>query len=398
MINGEWGTSSKPYELVEPETGFCDDITVEVWIGNVEDLYGYEFKLTWDTTFFALKSWVVAPVWPSQYVVKPDATYTGTSPYHQVVVAMAPSTGVSGNILLATLTFHIVNDVCWLQGNLTKVFKLKDYKASDSCSQEIELCTPKHGYVKLVPVQPRVYLDPAKEVNWVVGDKYTLTVWAENVVKLKDVEIYVTWSSRYDTDWGIYSPILYTTDKDVVVNGDVFPKAKRIVDILTVTSSKCGNYSTPQDGEVYLKIVMADTYPLINGTFWIMKITFTKCDPWYCGRQPGYTRTGEHGWICENATTNIDITGKFSVKCPDDADMLFGTDVIVEPAMFTFMPIPGDLDGSGHVDIADLIIIAGKYGSTKAFDLLEYDLTGDGRIDIFDIVVVAKNICRTSPF
>jgi hypothetical protein len=398
LINGEWAPLSNRYEFIEPEDNFCDDVTVEVFLYNVTDLYGYEFSLTWSTTYFELKNWVVESVWPSQFVVKPTATYAGSCPYEQVVAAMAPSTGVTGDIKLATLTFHIINDVCWLQGNITGAFVVTG-KASDSCSVPIQLCDSINGNWKFVPVKPKIYMDPADEINWIVGDKYTLTIWAENVVKLKDVEFLIKWHGRYDASWGIWSPILKTTDKDIVINEDVFPAANRSAFQLTVNSPACGNYTSDPVGSVYLKIVMDCTYPLINGTFWIMKMTFTKCDPWFCGRQPGYTRTGEHGWICENASTPIYFDwGCFSVKCPGDACMWFYDTVTVENAKFTFLPIPGDLDGNGHVDIADLTIIAGKYGSANAFDLAEYNLDGADGIDIFDVVIVAKNFCRTSPF
>jgi hypothetical protein len=67
-------------------------------------------------------------------------------------------------------------------------------------------------------------------------------------------------------------------------------------------------------------------------------------------------------------------------------------------AMYIFMPVPGDLDGNGHVDIVDLSLIAGFYGTKKEPYYTYYDLNGDCTIDIFDIVIVAKNFCRTSPF
>ncbi|MDI6847917.1 MAG: dockerin type I domain-containing protein, partial [Candidatus Bathyarchaeia archaeon] len=192
----------------------------------------------------------------------------------------------------------------------------------------------------------------------------------------------------------VYTVLLYTKKTDIIINEDVFPTDKRTSWSLVVDSPSCTKtYDSNPNGTVDLYIEMDCEFPLINGTFWIMKITFTKCDPWFCGRQPNYTRI-DHEWRLETGETDIWFhDGYFSVYCPDYTYMLFGTHVDIVGAHYTFKPIPGDLDGSGHVDIVDLCIIAGYYGKGNSY----YDLNRDGIIDVFDIVVVAKNFCRTKP-
>jgi hypothetical protein len=64
--------------------------------------------------------------------------------------------------------------------------------------------------------------------------------------------------------------------------------------------------------------------------------------------------------------------------------------------LFTFMPIPGDLNRDGVVDITDLIIVSQYYGNAKA-GWQYYDFNGDGYVDVFDVVVVSKNFGRTTP-
>jgi hypothetical protein len=55
---------------------------------------------------------------------------------------------------------------------------------------------------------------------------------------------------------------------------------------------------------------------------------------------------------------------------------------------YTFLPIKGDLNNDGLVDISDLSAVAGKYDSYDA----TYNLVGtDTYVDIFDLVVVASN-------
>ncbi|KYK27217.1 hypothetical protein AYK26_04100 [Euryarchaeota archaeon SM23-78] len=53
------------------------------------------------------------------------------------------------------------------------------------------------------------------------------------------------------------------------------------------------------------------------------------------------------------------------------------------------IPIPGDLNNDGVVDISDLIIIATNFGLTSGFDL-RADTNSNNEIDIFDIVFVAS--------
>lgn len=409
-INGEITAGVDPYiyNFTEPNDNYCDNVTVEVWIFNVTDFYGYEFEIWWDQTYFELIDWAVEATWPSQFQVLPAADYDGSEPYEQVVTAMAPSTGVTGDFKLATLTFHIINDVCYLQApGITGLFQLWNVKASDSCSKPIKLCNPLDGYWRFKPKKPKVYIDPPEEVNSKVGDMFTVTVWVENVVKLHDIHFELYWHGyQFQDEPGVWTALLCTTEDDVVINDEVFPELNFTISY-TVNSPDCDTrYGADPIGSVILDIVRIPPYPLLNGTFWVMKITFEKCDPWYCGAQPEYTRKGDHDWDCENATTPIEIHGWFSVYCPDYAYMYLWQTVSVKNGKFVFDPIPGDLDGSGHVDITDILIIAGYYG----YELIEpwpglppkyitfyYDLDNDKDIDIFDIVIVAKNFCRTAP-
>jgi hypothetical protein len=308
IINDVLTSSKVRYNFTEPFDNFCDDVTVEVWVFNVTDLYAYEFELYWDATYFSLKEWKVEKIFADQFVVLPvpeaGGPWTKPQPYKQVVSAVNPATGVSGDFKVATLVFHIVNDVCWCQGPVEGKFDLTKTKMSDSCSQPIDQCGPYDGYWTFWPVQPKVYLKPEEEINWIVGDKFTVEVWVENITKMKDIFLDIRWDwrlhSRYlkNGTWdGAWIQMLNTSKADITINNEVFPKAKRTTDELKVN---IGNWDGSKVyDQIILKIVMDCKFPLINGTkFKVMDIVFTKLDPWYCGRQPEYTptRTKLHSW------------------------------------------------------------------------------------------------------
>lgn len=446
LINNNWTDSTHPYVFQEPADGYCDNFNVTVWIFNVTDLYGYEFSLYWDTTYLSLVSFKVEQLWPAgqQFQVRPDLLYAKTSPYVQVVGANWPAVGLNGTFMLATLIFHIDNDVCW-PNDYTPNQWFQFYpipKASDSCSTSIRLCAPIDGYWKFKPVQPEVYITPVDKVNSKLPDQYTATVWIKDIVKMKDFHLNITWDPYthpapdpcgYNT---YYTVLLTTTVTDVVINAEVFPVANRTISNIAVVSPACGWYS-PQGpvprGSVRVDVEMQTGFPQINATnpsksIWLFNVTFTKCDPWYCGAQPKYTAKTNHDWGVENASTpikfehfswNTDLgyQGYVSMCC---GNLFVGTTPEIKhtDAKYTFAPIPGDLDASGHTDASDLLIEAayyglpgyGKAGSCDSANIPYpglpmgfpgyYDLNRDGYIDIFDLVIVAKNICRrsTSPY
>jgi hypothetical protein len=347
-------------------------------------------------------------------VIKPAASYTGAYPYLQVVTALHPAVGVSGPAFkLATLTFHIDEDVCWNQVMVDGWFQIIDYKASNSCGQPLEpqMCAPVNAYWQFFAAQPHVDMEPALpdgEVNWKVGDKWTLTLTVENITKVSDVHLWVDWIGYHHTlGEDFYTVLLCTTKADVSINDALFPLAKMVAaPTITVDSPLCNKRygsAAEVDGYVGIEFAMKANY-LVNVTDnaheWIAKITFTKCDPWFCGAQPLYTPKDDHDWLLENASTPIwyDGASYFSVQCPGLDYQHFYSAVLVDNTKYTFAPVPGDLTGDGKVDIDDLTIEIGYYGlDWSTWTGYYYDLNKSHLIDIYDIVIVAKNMGREAP-
>jgi hypothetical protein len=135
----------------------------------------------------------------------------------------------------------------------------------------------------------------------------------------------------------------------------------------------------------------------MNGTGRIMSITFKAADDWM-HTYPDYTfNATDHTWKVEKCSNLITKTGQISTCCPQGYDLIYLNDAVQitnTPMNFTFAPIPGDLDFSGHVDLVDLAMIASKFGTNYP----PYDFNNSGGlVDIFDVVVVAKYYCRVVP-
>ena len=324
-IEGEWCYDwAHAVEFHEPEDNFCDTFTVQVLALNVTDLYGFEYKLHWSSTYFALEEIAIEQVWADQLIVlnQTDSTW-----HKLVMVAKAPSPGVNdpnGGILLCTYTFHIVNDVCWPQGMVEGAFWIDEMEMSDSCTQDLDPCDPINAYWKFFPAEPEVYIqlsedpDDTHGINCVVGEEITYQVWVHNITKMKSFHFKITWMGNHIVNCRENLWLQILNLEEVVINEDVFPEANR-TDSINIHNANKTSW-------VVVDIVMDCTYPLINGTFKAVDLIFKKMDPWWCGRQPEYDINLEtHEMRPDNATTKLDFAyGWIDVMCPELAYIYFG--------------------------------------------------------------------------
>ena len=447
--------------LKEPTYGFCSEFTVEVWALGVEDMYAYEFTLNWDDTehIHLVNYEPNTDYWADAFVVLPDTDYMITwivldndlTYYTQVAAAIAPSTGFTGDALLATLTFHIFNDVCWRDDyypSLVINFELDEMKMSDSCSTDITICNNLDNKVNFKPVQPKVFIEPNYESNCELPGKFTKTVWVANITKMHDMCFDLYWNYLgYIGGWKevkVDDDLIGATKRAILIErgyvlkghwwyAPVWPQIK-VEDFTILIEEPIFDYTFTFDdsvetatidgyGMIHFCFELKETATLMNGTFPIIEILFEKQDPWFCGRQPDYYFEQPHEWFTKACYSDFWFeNGYISVMCPEEANIWFGinegdTTGVINHAlywdydqgiymdftsnMYIFRGVPGDLNLDGIVDITDILIIASFYGAAAPWDFWDdypamyFDLNEDGLVDIFDIVIVTKNFGRT---
>jgi hypothetical protein len=455
-INGKSsyiGTYLNGITLKEPGLS-GSTFTVEVWIENVADMYAYEFNLTWSDSSAIGGPYIVlvdysyntSEYWAAAIVVKPDADFAlhnlgnpATLWYQQVASAMAPSAGFTGSAKLVTLTFKILNDPVWVdnQYKIEICFNFDYMKVSDSCSTSKDICTPLGGLLRLLAVQPSIYMVPNHEENSALPGKFTKTVWVANVTRMHSLCFGLVWNTgEYVGAWNPLDPYYdYAWPQVKVEKIEILvtePLAWSDIEWGPKTDVVVGGGKVHVDWWLWVGFELKDPpyANLLNGTFPVVRITFEKQDPWYCGRQPYYYFDQPHEVFTKPCITDFWFDeGAIDVLCCTKQDISFGTDMSPnggdtrDPGdysmvgwavyfdylqgkctvdfvcnIYTFTAIPGDLNLDGKVDITDVMMEASYYGlPLGTYPNMYYDLNGDGFIDIYDIVIVAKNFGRTSP-
>lgn len=67
--------------------------------------------------------------------------------------------------------------------------------------------------------------------------------------------------------------------------------------------------------------------------------------------------------------------------------LLFAMTIVMAMNVTRVRAITGDLNGDGVVDILDVAIAAGLFGTNNPVG----DVNGDGLVDVFDLVIIATN-------
>ncbi len=167
-----------PESVINSSLTACRNFTINVDI-EVVDLRSFEFRLGFNGTLLEATEVAVNPSWPSP-------TVNTTPGMVHVLSGDAPSP-VTGNITLATITFHVL-----AEGE--SVLDLYDVSLTDKEGNPIDLEEPEDGYFnnKLIT---RLFVHPAEIFDPTItpGSEFNIDIKIENVIDLYGYELNLTY-------------------------------------------------------------------------------------------------------------------------------------------------------------------------------------------------------------
>jgi hypothetical protein len=347
------------------------DFNVSINIINVTDLYGFEFNVTWDNSLLNLVGVEYTPelnqMWGSTSNWTKIQNMTQNGWYDLVALALFPTKGYNGTATLAKLTFRVVYLPCYIAPDYQLQTRLhfSTIKLSNSNAQAIPAFVYDGQYVihaepPLLKILPTTItcskLNQSTTIQIVIMDalnvagidfqiRYNTTLLKINTIQWLDLSGFLP---------GPYINKAYTVDE---VNGLI-----RFIVFENLTAGA----------------------PLGSGDRLLVNVTFTAIKAMIWKNAAGWTNYMEDSV----AFTDWNIT----VSCPDIYS-LTGNLVNTVGAVYRYVPIKGDVDSNGNVNILDLAAVSTLYNikSTDTGYDINCDLNNDGIIDLFDLVTIGSN-------
>jgi hypothetical protein len=356
-----------PKLYVDPETkevwtpAECTEFNVTIVIEGVTDLYGFESKLTWNSSLINLVriNVKVNQIWTDYFIAHNETWHDpdGTDWYWLAASATAPTTkGFDGTAILVELTFHIKYDPCYPDACSTPIHFV-DIKLSDSNADPIPIWVQDGSY-QIRSSKPKLEIRPASTTINKYQD-FPVEIWLHNATKVYSY----TFEVCYDTT------ILDVAN--VVIHQGFLP-GPYLIKSLQINEI---------EGSVYVELQEADNAPPANGDGLLATITFRVTEVAIWKKDQNNTL---HSLI-EFESWKLDV------KCPEPR-ILEGDLVGIENAEYWFIPVPGDVNSDGVVNVVDLRMVAMKWGSADPEILKLVDLNCDSNVDIYDLVLVAKQL------
>jgi len=336
--------------------------TIDVKVLNVEELYGFEFKLYWNTTLLDLIDAKITPPsdWGANYFIGMNQIIEDLGSYWLAVAATDPAPSFYGGTALAKLTFKTTYDPIF-PNDVTSILNLTDTELSDPEANPIPHDVY-DGEYWCYATKPKLKAEPQTYTAIVLGEEFTVEITIADVVNLYSFEFQL-----------IYNTTLL--DATAIAMGSFLKSPYRVVkqNIDDVT------------GVIWLSVESQMPAPSANGSGILTTITFKvswESGIWYKGYVP---------LQCDLHLNNTILKTDQSVIIPHDT-----ADPLIH---YVYMPIPGDLNSDRIVNIFDLRIVARAFGSSPSASKWDprADLNRDDEINIYDLVLVAKNYGRTTP-
>ena len=322
------------------------DVTVN--IANIHDLFGYEFKILWNTTFLDIVDIKVSPpeTWSTNYFVAKNHVDHVNGTYWHVITAVPPSEGFSGNASLVTLKFKIIHIPLYPEIIRSEI-RLIDTKLSDSDVNIIP-----HHIINAVfiyePIKPQILLQPSTLKVNATDSNFQLQLILNNTVCL----------------YGMYIKLVFNYSLLRIVDLKYHKFLQEPYRFQSVGFNQ-------ENGEIWIEIESKPPAKPVNGSGLILDIIFV-------------FRT------LPSSSVNSTVSFQESLLLTPMGETLKHESL---NATILFYPIFGDLNSDGEVNVHDLYLIAMCYGCRRGDSHWneKADLNSDGVIDIFDMVFLAKH-------
>ena len=177
-----------PPNIVDPTLTPPKTFKANVTVANITDLFGFEFKLGYDTTILDLVKVVIHPFLKSPTFMPSNQTNEDEGWYWLGVSSLAPPPGVDGSGPLVTLTFEVT-------GIGSCALNLYDFEFVDSNANVIPLSVEDGYFNNLLPV--KLYVHPPKIINpdLVPCENFTININVLDVTNLYSWEFKLYYDS-----------------------------------------------------------------------------------------------------------------------------------------------------------------------------------------------------------
>lgn len=396
----------------------CDSFTVDIIIANITEpkMAGFQFNLTYCLSLhFDLINL-------TDYEIKLDGIFGECNYFYEVkqgpgwffltATAEDPDCTFSGTGVLATLTFHIVYDMCYIDPYEWKCdLDLTDTKVCD-WGDEVE--NPDYfaigvfdGKFILSASKPKLHLQGRQWqtdhiINITGSDakyctNFTVDVWLLNATKIYDYWFFLTWNSTlmnlidYDISRcfleGPYEVIYIEEGHSNGTDLETMPCFLGPAECGEwVYDCECGGWRLllPNCTDwLYVYVEAKCWTPPASGDGVLMTLTFHLED----FVEQGFVWK-KHQDVHVNTWLNFTCTKwGLSYKCCHGPGDIPACCIDINNVKVNVYPVPGDVTGDGKVNGKDLKDIADNFGSSA-----NYDLNDDGKVDLLDLVEAAKRI------
>jgi hypothetical protein len=353
LTSGVQASGGDVFLKVEPDEVVYDGIaygkvfTVNLNVGNVTNLFGYAFNVTWDHTLLECTVAVATPPasWNSHYIVAVNQIASGQCLLAVVALNGNGATPFTGNATLALLTFKVIYDP--LATSQCPLHLGDGTLLSDDGGNKIDATLRDGLYIHRGTGAVVKMLEP----NYCFGAEgmeFTAEIWVFNISGLDRFVI-----------WLFYNATLL--DATLPEPGTIFP--------LNFTAAMA-------PGRLLFR----------SERFLTGNHTIDMCNPAFDG-------SGCLGKV--NFTTRLQPTNATCVltlgKSHYNIELRARNPYSVENSNYKYVMLQGDVNGDVNVNLKDIFIVAKAYGSRLGDPKWDdrADQNGDGKIDLMDFMISA---------